>query len=73
MSDARAVAAFPDYRNVLERFVVNGAEVAIAGRSECSDARLNGPALWAAKVADGKVSAWRVYTDTLKNRALLGL
>jgi ketosteroid isomerase-like protein len=66
-------AAFPDYRNIFERFVVAGWSVAIAGRSACSDSRLDGPALWSADVRSGKVAEWRVHDDTLENRARLGL
>lgn len=64
-------AAFPDYRNLFERFVVAGGLVAIAGHSVCSDSRLNGPALWSAKVREGKIAEWRVYDDTPENRVSL--
>lgn len=66
-------AAFPDYRNELRRLEVRGEQVAVTGRSVCSDPRLEGPALWAARIVDGKVSEWRVHEDTESNRELLGL
>jgi ketosteroid isomerase-like protein len=66
-------AAFPDYRNVFERFQETENAVAISGRSSCSDPRLAGPALWMAKLRDGSVSEWRVLEDTPENRAELGL
>lgn len=69
----RFFAAFPDYRNRFERIVVDGNVVAIAGRSECSDARLSGPALWSATVRDNQVAKWRVYEDIAQNRAALAL
>lgn len=66
-------AAFSDYRNVFERIEVRGDDVTVAGRSECSDARLQGPALWSAKVAGEAVVEWRVWEDTPDHRATLGL
>lgn len=66
-------AAFPDYRNVFERMAVVGDMVVIAGRSECSNAQLNGPALWSAKLDGALIKEWRVYADTPANRAALKL
>jgi hypothetical protein len=34
---------------------------------------LDGPAIWTASAADGKVSEWRVYQDTPSNRSHLGI
>ena len=65
--------AFPGYRNVFVQHKVDGAVVAIEGRSVCSDPRLDGPALWRAVVQQGKVAQWRVYEDTIENRQVLGL
>lgn len=65
-------AAFPDYRNEFERYIVTDNIVAIVGQSFCADARLSGPALWAAVIDGSKVAAWRVYEDTEDNRAQLG-
>lgn len=75
VSDAWAsfFAAFPDYRNEFQMFRVMDDEVFIVGRSACSDARLNGPALWRARVRGDKVSTWQVYEDTPAARARLGL
>lgn len=64
---------FPDYKNTFTAFSTRETVVVIAGYSSCSDERLNGPALWTARIAGDKVKEWRVYGDTEKNRALLGL
>jgi ketosteroid isomerase-like protein len=64
---------FPDYRNVFDRVEFRGDTVAVAGHSKCSDGRLDGPALWEARVKDGKVAEWRVYEDTPENRRQLRL
>lgn len=64
---------FPDYRNHFETVAEVDGTVVIAGRSSCSDQRLDGPALWTATIRDGKVSEWRVYEDTPDGRALLGI
>jgi ketosteroid isomerase-like protein len=66
-------AAFPDYRNVFERTLVAGSEATMVGRSICSHERLAGPALWTAKVSGTRVAQWRVYEDTVENRARLGV
>jgi len=66
-------AAFPNYRNVLERMRMTGDAVAVAGHSSCSDPRLNGPALWSAKLRGAQICEWRVYDDTAANRERLGL
>jgi hypothetical protein len=47
---------------------------AAVGRSVCStEPALDGPAIWTASAADGKVSEWRVYQDTPSNRSHLGI
>jgi ketosteroid isomerase-like protein len=66
-------ASFPDYRNIFDRVEADGDRVTVVGRSSCSDARLDGPALWAATVRDGRLAEWRVYEDTAPNRHMLGL
>lgn len=66
-------AAFPDYRNVFEFTRANDGGVAVRGRSECSDPRLAGPALWSARIQGDRIVEWRVYDDTPTNRAALGL
>ncbi len=66
-------AAFPDYRNSFGLMRLDGGLVAVAGRSDCSDGRLAGPALWPARLAGEKIAEWRVYEDTPENRGLLGL
>lgn len=66
--------AFPDYRNEWARVIPMGRTVIAVGRSVCStEPALDGPALWAARTADGKVSEWRVYEDTPSNRSHLGV
>jgi hypothetical protein len=38
-----------------------------------SEDALQGPALWTAKVVRGHVAEWRVYTDSIKVRNMLGV
>jgi ketosteroid isomerase-like protein len=64
---------FPDYRNIFDGFRVEDPAVIASGRSVCADDRLNGPALWRAVVSGQRISEWRVYDDTIENRALLGM
>ena len=66
-------AAFPDYRNDFENISTNEELVIIVGRSSCTDSRLDGPALWSAKVRGDHISEWRVFEDTPPNRKTLGL
>jgi ketosteroid isomerase-like protein len=65
--------AYPDYRNIFDWVVVQNTTVVVVGRSICSDLRLDGPALWVAKVGDDKLDEWRVYEDTPANRRLLDI
>jgi ketosteroid isomerase-like protein len=69
----KGFSAFPDYRNLFEEVATRNDRVIVTGRSTCSDARLAGPALWSAKIKEGKVHEWRVWSDTPANRAALGL
>ncbi len=65
---------FPDYRNEWSRVIPMGGTVIAVGRSVCStEPALDGPAIWAARTADGKLSEWRVYEDTPSNRSHLGI
>jgi ketosteroid isomerase-like protein len=66
-------AAFPDYKNTFDSMHATGDSVAIVGRSSCSDPRLDGPALWRAKIRGSQISEWRVFEDTKSNRVSLGL
>jgi ketosteroid isomerase-like protein len=66
-------AAFPDYRNHFAQFVAREGLVVVAGRSSCSDQRLDGPALWTARVRGDRVSEWRVLEDNVSNRYSLSL
>jgi hypothetical protein len=52
---------------------VTGDAVAIAGRSSCADPRLDGSALWSAKLRDRRICEWRVYDDTAADRERLDL
>jgi ketosteroid isomerase-like protein len=66
-------SAFPNYRNVFERVIERGDTIVAIGRSECSDPRLAGPAVWTAKIADKRVSEWRVWEDNAETRRALAL
>jgi ketosteroid isomerase-like protein len=66
-------AAFPDYQNHFETVREGDGLIAISGRSSCADARLNGPALWSARVEGGLIAEWRVHADNPENRCVLGL
>jgi ketosteroid isomerase-like protein len=66
-------AAYPDYRNIFDAIDARPDLVVVTGRSVCADARLAGPAIWAAKVRGGRVTEWRVYEDTPDTRALLAV
>jgi len=66
--------AYPDYRNEFASLVLASAgTVAITGRSVCSEPALDGPALWTARIREGRVCEWRVYEDTPATRALIGV
>lgn len=54
---------FPDYKNIFKTVKAKGSFVTMIGHSTCSDQRLEGPALWTAKIIDEKVAEWRVYED----------
>jgi len=64
-------AAFPNYKNIFNDVRPVGDTVVMIGRSSCSDSRLAGPALWTAKVAEGRIAEWRVYEDTPEDRTML--
>ena len=66
-------AAFPDYRNIFEYMRVTDDDVVSAGHSSCSDPRLDGAALWSAKLRGSRICEWRVYDDTAADRERLGL
>jgi protein-S-isoprenylcysteine O-methyltransferase Ste14/ketosteroid isomerase-like protein len=66
--------AFPDYRNVWASLTLKGDLLIALGHSLCPiEPRLDGPAIWTAKVRGARVSEWRVYEDTPESRAMLGL
>ena len=66
--------AFSDYRNEWSKVTPIGGTLTAVGRSVCStEPALDGPAIWTARIGDGKVSEWRVYEDTPANRARLGI
>ena len=64
---------YPDYRNHFAIVESRDDQVFVIGHSTCSFIPLDGPALWTAKVEDGRVAEWRVYLDTNDNREKLGL
>lgn len=64
---------FPDYTNHFQTVESKGNEVVAIGYSTCSDDRLDGPAIWKARVENDLVKEWRVYLDTPENRKLLNL
>jgi ketosteroid isomerase-like protein len=67
-------ASFPDYRNIWSEVISKDRAFLARGRSVCSnEPALDGPAIWAATVRDGKVSEWRIHEDTPANRRRLGL
>jgi hypothetical protein len=55
---------FPDYRNHLLNLESKSDRVLAIGHSTCSDERLDGPALWEAKVENDLAAEWRVHLDT---------
>ena len=66
-------ASFPDYRNVFARVTDRDDLVLITGYSTCSMAALDGPAIWTARIRNGKVAEWRVYDDSEANRQHLNI
>lgn len=66
-------AAFPDYRNTFDRMQATGDVVVTIGSSSCSDPRLDGRALWTARIHGTRISEWRVLEDTRGNRERLGV
>jgi len=52
--------ALPDYRNALDELLVSEDTVTARGRSYCATEKLNGPALWRARVKAGLIVEWRV-------------
>jgi len=64
---------FPDYLNTFTEVRSRGDFVVVVGYSSCSYKLLDGPALWTARINDGKVAQWRVYIDTPQVRASLGI
>ena len=65
--------SFPDYRNHFETLTSRDARVFVLGRSTCSFAPLEGPALWTALIRGDRVAEWRVYPDEESSRRALGL
>ena len=66
-------SSFPDYRNIFERFTEKDDTVLVEGYSTCTSKPLDGPALWLIKFQGEKLSEWKVYIDTPKNRDALGV
>ncbi len=64
---------FPDYINHFSIVESRDNTVLVTGYSTCSDDRLDGPAIWTAKVENDLVAEWRVYLDSPENRGRLKL
>ncbi len=57
--------SFPDYRNIFEHVEeVGDGVVVVRGRSACSFAPLDGPAVWRAVVVDARLDLWQVSEPT---------
>ncbi|TFG31370.1 nuclear transport factor 2 family protein [Candidatus Thorarchaeota archaeon] len=66
--------SYPDYTNIFQQVEMRNGMVVMIGYSTCSNEPvLDGPAMWSAKLCDGKLSEWRVYLDTPENRSILGI
>jgi ketosteroid isomerase-like protein len=65
--------SFPDYRNHFETLTSRDERVFVLGRSSCSFAPLDGPALWTALIRGDRVAEWRVLADDEPSRRALGL
>jgi ketosteroid isomerase-like protein len=52
---------YPDYRNEFTSVTVHDKVVVMVGHSMCSFKLLDGPNIWIAKIAGGRVSEWRVF------------
>ncbi|HMB91957.1 MAG TPA: nuclear transport factor 2 family protein [Rhodothermales bacterium] len=66
-------SSFPGYRNLFHHWQSHHGDIVISGASRCSDARLDGPALWRATISPEGIAEWQVYDDTEENRKMLGL
>ena len=64
---------FADYKNIFESIICHDDIVIMQGQSLCSDKRLDGKAIWTAKISNNKISEWRVYNDTPELRQALKL
>ena len=65
--------SFPDYQNIIEIVTSKDATAFLQGHSVCTDKRLEGKAIWTARIADYKVLEWRVFPDSTENRIMLGI
>lgn len=63
--------SFPDYKNIFGIITSNDNMATMQGRSHCADKRLEGKAIWTARITGNKISEWRVYEDTPENRIKL--
>lgn len=61
--------AFPDYRNHLEAFALDGDKVIVDGHSTCSVPEFAGPARWRVRVRDGLIDEWRVEDPAAPDRS----
>ena len=64
---------FPDYKNIFRTITAKDNLVIIVGHSTCSDVRLDGRAIWTAKIQHDQVAEWRVYEYSTGNKQGLGI
>lgn len=60
--------AHPEYRNVFVRVDSKDDLVILFGYAFWSREKPNDPAIWTARIKNDRVSEWRIYEDTAKNR-----
>ena len=65
--------SFPGYRNVFTAITTSQDTVVLTGHSICSEAALDGPAIWTATIHGNQLSRWTVHEDTPQVRRDLGL
>ena len=66
-------SSFPYYINVFTSTTENKNLIVITGYSVCSDKRLNGQAIWSAKIRNDKIAEWRVYKNSPETRKELNI
>jgi hypothetical protein len=65
---------YPSYRNIFEAVFRQDDQVIMLGFSACAEEKkLDGPAIWTARIKNGEVREWRVYIDTKETRQKLNI